>query len=66
MNKREALIISAWTTCALVPFEEFHKFVQDTLGRPIWTHEFAEEKIWDELKVHVKDEFMDILKGVTE
>lgn len=24
-----------------VPFDVFHKAIEDTLGRPVWTHEFA-------------------------
>ena len=24
-----------------VPFDVFHKAMEDTLGRPVWTHEFA-------------------------
>lgn len=24
-----------------MPFDEFHKAVEETLGRPVWTHEFG-------------------------
>ena len=33
-----------------MPFGEFQKSVQEVLGRPVWTHEFANPgAIWDEL-----------------
>ena len=32
-----------------MPFEEFHKSVEITLGRPVWTHEFAYDDIKHEL-----------------
>ena len=27
-----------------IPFERFHAAVQKTLGRPVWTHEFADRE----------------------
>jgi hypothetical protein len=27
--------------CLCMPFGEFHKAVEDALGRPVWTHEFG-------------------------
>lgn len=27
--------------CLCMPFDEFHKAVEATLGRPVWTHEFG-------------------------
>lgn len=33
-----------------MPFGEFHKAVEETLGRPVWTHEFAfKQRLIDEL-----------------
>lgn len=34
-----------------IPFDVFHKAVEKALGRPVWTHEFAEpQKLLLELK----------------
>ena len=27
--------------CLCMPFDEFHKAVEEALGRPVWTHEFG-------------------------
>lgn len=27
-----------------MPFDEFHKALEKALGRPVWTHEFADQK----------------------
>ena len=27
--------------CLMMPFGKFHEAVEKTLGRPVWTHEFA-------------------------
>ncbi|MEI7443280.1 MAG: hypothetical protein WCK28_00180 [Burkholderiales bacterium] len=33
-----------------VPFEEFHRAVESVLGRPVWSHEFADpERLRDEM-----------------
>jgi hypothetical protein len=28
-----------------MPFGEFHRCVEEALGRPVWTHEFAQPKM---------------------
>lgn len=33
-----------------MPFDVFHKAVEDTLGRPVFTHEFAGTSIMEELR----------------
>ena len=32
-------------------FRDFHKWAEKLLGHPIWTHEFAIEEVWDDLKI---------------
>lgn len=32
------------TELLVMPFELFHEYVQELLGRPVWTHEFADPK----------------------
>lgn len=51
MNKKEAVLISAFTGFLLTKnFADVHKFCEDLLGRPIWTHEFASRTIQEEIK----------------
>ena len=51
MKKQEAILVSAFTGFLLTKdFADVHKFCEDLLGRPIWTHEFANETIHKEIK----------------
>ena len=51
MTKEEALLISAYTGYLLVDdFAYVHKFCEETLGRPILTHEFADKELFEELR----------------
>jgi len=34
----------------LMPWAVFHDAVSETLGRPVWTHEFASDELREELK----------------
>lgn len=53
VTKREAAIISAYTGILLGEFSEMHKYAEEKLDRPIFTHEFA----------FMKDEMKDISRG---
>ena len=51
MTKKEAVLVSAYTGYLLTPsFADVQEFCEELLGRPIWTHEFADEKIQKEIK----------------
>lgn len=40
---------------------EFHRFVEELLGRPIWTHEFADEALWIEMRARFEGAVADVL-----
>jgi len=53
MNKQEAILISAYTGFMLVPTGQFglvHEACEKALGRPIWTHEFANKLVQEEIQ----------------
>ena len=51
MKKQEAILVSAFTGFLLTKdFSDVHKFCEDLLGRPIWTHEFANRDVQEEIK----------------
>lgn len=62
MTKHEKLIVSAYTGVLMVEFGDFHKWVEELSGYPVWTHEFATEDFWLRLKEKTKDEFLKICK----
>lgn len=49
MNKKEAAIVSAYTGYLIGDFDEFHKYVEKIIGRPVFTHELAYKNIIDEI-----------------
>ena len=51
MTHQEAVLVSAYTDFLLTKdFSDVHKFCEDLLGRPIWTHEFASKTVQEEIK----------------
>lgn len=59
MTDREKAIVMAYTgVCMLTgdKFQIFHKYVEDLLGRPVWTHDIG----WleNEIKEKSKNDFM--------
>ena len=39
-------------------FDELHEYIEEILGRPVWTHELADEDTWNEIKEKSKEEFV--------
>lgn len=58
MTKQEKLIVTAYTGILMVDWDEFHKFAEELLGRPIYTHEFDKEEVTNEIVNAVRDDFM--------
>ena len=58
MTKREAAIVSAYTGCLIGEFSDFQAYVEEIMGRPIFTHELP--MITDELKEASKKDFISI------
>ena len=60
MTKREKLIVSAYTGVLMTDWSEFHKFIEERLGRPIFTHGFASKETQKELREVFKEDFLKI------
>ena len=62
MTREEAILLSAYTGFLLVQdFSDVHKFCEDTLGRPIWTHEFADEDVQKEIQDKLRPQIMKLI-----
>lgn len=61
MTKREAAIVSAYTGCLIGEFHEMHKYIEEKLDRPVYTHEMAFASFQEELKDVVKPDFISIV-----
>jgi hypothetical protein len=46
-----------------MPFDEFHKAIEEIFERPVWTHEFA---YWEKLKKEYKDKKKPNMKEIME
>jgi len=64
MTKKEAAIISAYTGILLGEFSDMHEYIEQILGRPVWTHQLANEDISNEIKNKSRDDFMALSKEI--
>lgn len=63
MKKQEAVLISAYTGFLLTKdFSDVHKFCEDVLGRPIFTHEYADEKVQKEIQEKCKPLIIEMIE----
>lgn len=57
LNKYQAIVITGYTGVMMVNFSFFHADVESRMGRPVFVHEFANEKFAEEIKKMYEDEF---------
>lgn len=62
MTKRECAIVSAYTGIMCGDFNEFHKYIEEIMKRPVYTHELADKKIWEKIKELSKEDFCNLSK----
>lgn len=60
ITKREAAIISAYTGYLIGDFGETHEYIQEILGRPVWSHEMADSKLWDQIREKAKPDYISL------
>ena len=66
MNKREAAVISAFTGILIGDFSEMHQYIEQVLGRAVWTHELAGKEFNEKLKEAAKPDFLAIHESITD
>jgi len=57
MTKREAAIVAAYTGYFIGDFDEMHKYIEEKMGRPVFTHEMGHQPTMDKLKAKCKSDF---------
>ena len=60
MTKREAAIVSAYTGILIGEFDDFHKYAEEIIGGPIWTHQFVDKKFTNKIKELSRNDFLNI------
>lgn len=58
MTKQERIIVSAYTGYLMCDFSDMHKYIEEKLGRPVWTHEMAYKEIQNEIRAATKKDFL--------
>ena len=62
MTKNEKLIVSAYTGILMTDMDSLQEYIEQKLGKPIWTHELASKEVFDEIKAAVKEDFIKLCK----
>lgn len=62
MTYKEAVIISAYTGFLMCDFDDMHKYIEEKMGRPVWTHELGLKEIQNEIRQKCKPEFLELCK----
>lgn len=66
MTDKEKAIVTAFTGVSMLEGEKFgifHEYIEKVCGRPIWTHELADKRVWDEIKEKSKDDFLSVCRS---
>lgn len=64
MTHKEAVLISAYTGYLLTnEFSEYHEYYEKLLGRPIYTHEFADKDTQEEIRRKCKPLIIDMINN---
>lgn len=59
LTKEQAIVITGFTgRMATKDFGTFHKDVEARLGRPVWTHQFADKEFFDEIRELYRKDFL--------
>lgn len=61
LTKEQAIILTGFTGMLCGSFSQFHEDVEKRLGRPVWTHEFADKDFTAEVKEAYKEDFISIV-----
>lgn len=60
MTKHETILITAFTGILCCEISDFHAFVEQRIGQPVWTHEMGSPAFWAEIRDAVRDEFLSL------
>ncbi len=64
MKKKEALLVSAFTGYLLTNnFADVHKYCENLIGRPIWSHEFASRAVQEEIKEKCRPLILEMIEN---
>lgn len=68
MTDKEKAIVMAYTGVSMLSgnkFSIFHKYIEDIMERPVFTHELASELVWEQIKEKSRADFLRLCEEVT-
>lgn len=66
MTKREAAIVSAYTGFLIGSFDETHRYIEEVMGGPVWTHQMGSEEFQRNLRDRSRNDYVELSKHLTE
>ena len=68
MTLQEKIVVSAYTGYLMCDWSSVHKYIEEKMGRPVWTHELADKNFREALRERVKPDFLALCgpEGVVE
>lgn len=57
----QAVVLTGYTGILMCSFTEFHADVETRLQRPIFTHQFGDDKFAQQIKEMYEEEFMTLI-----
>lgn len=66
MTKRESAIISAYTGILCGPFDAMHAYIEEIMGRPVFTHELAQDSVVAKIKDLAKPDLLALIQSIED
>lgn len=63
MTLQEKIIVSAYTGFLMCDFSRVHKYIEEKMGRPVWTHELGFESTHAKIREVVKPDFIKLCRN---
>lgn len=60
MTEREKIIVSAYTTYLMTDFSKVRAYMEEKMGKPIFTHELADENFCAQIREVCKEDFLSL------
>lgn len=64
MTRRESAIVGAFTGVLCGPFEAMHEYIEEIMGRPVWTHEMGDKETMEKIRELAKPDFIAMAESV--
>ena len=61
MTKREAAIVSAYTGSLCGDFGTMHEYIEEIMGRPVFTHELGNREMAKDIRDQSRQDFCAIV-----